>query len=85
LGNLSATSSKKCQIYITSKRYALQYRIFYSFNLTWTINIFIIIIIIFIKCNWVITGVEWLFYIHKYEKKKKVTRILSREGYMRGM
>ena len=46
--------------------------------------IIIIIIIIIINCNWVLTRWQWLYYMHT-NMEKKVTRELSREGYMRSM
>ena len=41
-------------------------------------NVYIIIIIIFIKCNWVVTRWQWLFYMYT-NVKKKVTRKFKSE------
>jgi len=44
----------------------------------------IIIMIIFINCNWVVTRWQWLFYMYtntkKKEKRKKVTRKFKSGG-----
>jgi len=42
-------------------------------------GLFIIIIIIFINCNWVITRWQWLFYMYK-NMEKKVTREFNSGG-----
>jgi hypothetical protein len=45
----------------------------------------IIIIIIFINCNWVITRWQWLFYMYTNMGGGQKLGNLRLEGYMRGM
>jgi len=49
-----------------------------KYRYCWQILI-ILITIIYINCNWVVTGWQWLFYMYT-NMKKKVTRIFKSGG-----